>query len=332
MAKIRGTVNRFIRRLSIRRKYKDALFRRCFEDKRDLLELYNALNGTSYKDAGELKITTLEDCIYLTYKNDLSFIISATLNLYEHQSTYNPNMPVRGLIYFAKIYEAYIKENKLSIYGRTLVKLPEPRYVVFYNGEDDEPDEQELRLSDAFRKGKDEAGEEEKKPALECVAVMLNIHYGHNKELLDKCKRLHDYAYFVSEVNRNAAKGYSYEKAIGLAMEYCEKNDILADILGKHRSEVLNLLLNEFDVKSYENWIRNESREEGRREGRGEGILLGKAYGIIELLEDVGEVPDSLKGIIMEEKNPEVLKRWHKAAAKAQSIEEFEETAGLIYR
>lgn len=332
MTRIKQTVNRLIRRLSIRKKYKDALFRRCFEDKRDLLDLYNALNGTSYKDTDELKITTLEDCIYLAYKNDLSFILSATLNLYEHQSTYNPNMPVRGLIYFARIYEAYIKENKLSIYGKTLVKLPEPRYIVFYNGADDEPDRQELRLSDAFRKENDESRETVKKPALECVAVVLNIHYGHNNELLDKCKRLHDYAYFVSEVNRNAAKGYSYEKAIGLAMEYCEKNDILADILGKHRSEVLNLLLNEFDVKNYENWIRNESWEEGIQKGRGEGILLGKAYGIIELLEDFGEVPDSLKSIIMEEKNPEVLKRWHKAAAKAQSIKDFEETAGLIYR
>lgn len=323
MTKIRLTVNRFIKRLSIRKKYKDALFRRCFEDKRDLLDLYNALNDTDYKDTDGLKITTLDDCIYLTYKNDLSFIISATLNLYEHQSTYNPNMPVRGLIYFARIYEAYIKENKLSIYGKTLVKLPEPRYVIFYNGKDDEPDWQELRLSDAFRKEKGEDHEMAKEPALECVAVMLNINYGHNKELLAKCKRLHDYAYFVSEVNHNTAKGYSYRKAIGLAMEHCEENDILADILGKHRSEVLNLLLNEFDVKSYENWIRNESREEG--------ILLGKAYDIIELLEDVGEVPEALKNLIMEQNDLEVLRRWHKAAAKARSIEDFEKAVELVY-
>ena len=152
---------------------------------------------------------------------------------------------------------------------------------------------------------------------------MLNINYGHNKELLDKCKRLHDYAYFVSEVNTNTAKGYPYEKAIGLAMEQCVKNDILADILGKHRNEVLNLLLNEFDVKTYENWIRKESREEG--------ILLGKAYDIIELLEDVGEVSDSLKNLIMEQNNLEVLRVWHKAAAKAQSIEDFENAAGLLH-
>ncbi|MDE6220214.1 MAG: hypothetical protein K2G51_07310 [Lachnospiraceae bacterium] len=154
MAKIRQTANRFIRRLNIRKKYKDALFRRCFADKKDLLELYNALNGTTYDNTDELQITTLDDCIYLSYKNDLSFILSATLNLYEHQSTYNPNMPVRGLIYFARIYEGYIRENKLSIYGKTLVKLPEPRYAIFYNGREQEPDRQELRLSNAFSKRK----------------------------------------------------------------------------------------------------------------------------------------------------------------------------------
>lgn len=317
MAKIKMAVNRFIRRLNIRKKYKDVLFRRCFVDKKDLLELYNALNGTSYDDTDELRITTLDDCIYLSYKNDLSFILSATLNLYEHQSTYNPNMPVRGLIYFARIYEAYIRENKLSIYGKTLVKLPEPRYVIFYNGRDDEPDRKELRLSDAFGK-KDSRTE----PALECVAVMLNINYGHNKELMDKCKRLHDYAYFVNEVNRNTDRGYPCKKAIELAMEHCEKNDILADILSKQRGEVLNLLLNEFDVKSYENWIRSESREEG--------ILLGKASDIIELLEEVGEVPDSLKALIMEQREIEVLRKWHKSAAKAQSIEDFERAVGLV--
>lgn len=290
-----------------------------------MLDLYNALNNTAYDNAEDLKVTTLEDCIYLTYKNDLSFIISATLNLYEHQSTYNPNMPIRGFIYFARLYEAYIKEQKLSIYGKTLVKLPKPRYIVFYNGRGDEPDRQELRLSDAFGKEKDSFT-----CALECIAVMLNINYGHNKELQNNCKRLHDYACFVNEVNKNLDIGYASEKAIELAMEYCERNDILADILSKQRGEVFNLLLNEFDVKSYEQWIRKESREEGHKEGREEGILLGKAYGIIELLEEVGEVSDPLRDLILKQNDADTLRKWHKAAAKAQSIEEFEEAAGVV--
>lgn len=305
MTKIRQTMNRFLRRLKIRRKYKDALFRRCFDNKRDLLELYNALNDTTYDDTAELTITTLDDCIYLTYKNDLSFIISATLNLYEHQSTYNPNMPIRGLIYFARIYEAYIKEHQMNVYGKTLLKLPVPRYIIFYNGKDEEPDMQELRLSDAFECNENVP---QKTPALECIATMLNINYGHNLELLNKCRRLHDYAYFVNEVNQNLNAGYSYEKSLFLAMEHCEKNDILKDILGKQRSEVFNLLLNEFDVKIYERGIRAES----------------KAEDIIELLEDVGVVPDSLRYLIMSQTDFAVLSRWHKLAARTPSIEAFE--------
>lgn len=305
MTKIRQTMNWFLRRLKIRKKYKDALFRRCFDNKQDLLELYNALNGTTYDDTAELKITTLDDCIYLTYKNDLSFIISATLNLYEHQSTYNPNMPIRGLIYFARIYEAYIKEHQMNVYGKTLLKLPMPRYIIFYNGKDEEPDMQELRLSDAFECSENTP---QKTPALECIATMLNINYGHNLKLLNKCKRLHDYAYFVNEVNQNLNVGYPYEESIKLAMEHCEENDILKDILGKQRSEVFSLLLNEFDVKIYERGIRAE----------------GKAEYIIELLEDVGEVPDSLRYLIMSQTDFTVLSRWHKLAARTTSIEAFE--------
>ncbi|MDE6618984.1 MAG: hypothetical protein K2K74_00560, partial [Lachnospiraceae bacterium] len=107
----------------------------CFDNKQDLLELYNALNGTAYNNTADLKITTLDDCIYLTYKNDLSFILSATLNLYEHQLTFNPNMPVRGLIYFARLYEAYIKEHQLNIYGKALIELPAPRYIILTTDE-----------------------------------------------------------------------------------------------------------------------------------------------------------------------------------------------------
>lgn len=307
-------MNRFFRRIKIRRKYKDALFRRCFNNRQDLLALYNALNGTAYDDAAELTITTLDDCIYLTYKNDLSFIISATLNLYEHQSTYNPNMPIRGLIYFARIYEAYIKEHQMNVYGRTLLKLPLPKYVIFYNGKDEEPDVQELRLSDAFEYN---TNTPQKTPSLECIAVMLNINYGHNMELMNKCKRLHDYAYFVNEVNQNLNGGHSHEESIKLAMEYCEKNDILRDILGKQRSEVFSLLLNEFDVRIYERGLRAEGR------------AVGKAEYIIELLEDVGEVSDSLRDLIMSQTDFAVLSKWHKLAARTQSIEDFEKAIGL---
>ena len=188
-------INRLLRRLRGNQKHKDRLFQKVFERKEDLLALYNAVNHTSYTNAEELEITTLDDVIYLSMKNDLSFIISATLNLYEHQSTFNANMPIRGLLYFARLYEAYIKKNKLDIYGHKMIDLPEPRYIVFYNGRSNQPDEKELKLSDAFHS-------DNPNPVLECRARMININLGHNQELMEDCKRLWDYSYFIAEVNK----------------------------------------------------------------------------------------------------------------------------------
>ncbi|MDY3795845.1 MAG: hypothetical protein SOZ81_03925, partial [Agathobacter sp.] len=115
-----------------------------FRDKEYLLELYNAINRTNYSNSDDLEITTLEDVIFMSMKNDKSFIISSTMNLYEHQSTANPNMPIRGLLYFAQLYDEYIKLHDLDVYGRKLVKLPTPQYIVFYNGKEEIPDDQTL--------------------------------------------------------------------------------------------------------------------------------------------------------------------------------------------
>lgn len=148
--KIRKKLSYLMRKLYVPRKYRDKLFRYIFRNKRDLLELYNAVNNTHYTDEEALEITTLEDVIYLSMKNDLSFIISCTMNLYEHQSTFNPNIPMRGLSYFTRIYENYIKKNNLNVYGSTKIKLPMPQFIVFYNGRTEQSDEIELKLSSLF--------------------------------------------------------------------------------------------------------------------------------------------------------------------------------------
>ena len=169
--------------LKLNRKFKDTLFRKVFNNKRDLLSLYNALNNTEHTDESLITINTIEDAIYIGYKNDISFIINSELNLYEHQSSVNPNMPVRGLIYFAELYKGYIDQNNLLIYNERLVKLPFPRYVVFYNGTEDEPEEQELRLSDSFEKvlegevqRTDIVEAEANKPSVEVTVQLLNIN------------------------------------------------------------------------------------------------------------------------------------------------------------
>ena len=158
---------RAIRRLTVNRKYKDHLFRMIFQDKKDLLELYNAVNNSSYTDPEELTITTLRDVIFLGMKNDLSFLIGSQLNLYEHQSTWNENMPLRGLFYFSDMLRGYVEEHNLNIYKEKRIELPTPKYIVFYNGEDNYPDQVELKLSDAFPE------EERESCSLECRVTVF---------------------------------------------------------------------------------------------------------------------------------------------------------------
>ena len=164
--------------MKVNRKYKDRLFRIVFREKEDLLDLYNAVNGSAYDNPEELEIMTIEDVIYVHMKNDVAFLLSDLLNLWEHQSTFNPNMPARGLGYFAQLYQQYIEKYGVNLYSSKQKKLPFPQYIVFYNGEKDMPERMELRLSDAFfTKG----GEKRhKQPAVEVIADMININVEKN--------------------------------------------------------------------------------------------------------------------------------------------------------
>ena len=236
-------------------KYKDTLFRMIFRDKKNLLSLYNALNKTSYTNPDDMKITTLEDVIYVGMKNDVSFLFSSIMNLFEHQSTFNPNMPVRGLLYLARIYQNYIRENGLNIYSSTQISLPVPVYVVFYNGRKEEAEYQELKLSDAFKKS-----EFSGQAALECRVIMLNINLGHNKELFENCRILWEYAYFINEVRENQKKGSSIEAAVRQAQKSCIEQDILKEFLEKNSAEVSDVILEEFNEEQYAEGLREEGK------------------------------------------------------------------------
>ena len=236
-------------------KYKDTLFRMIFRDKKNLLSLYNALNKTSYTYPDDMKITTLEDVIYVGMKNDVSFLLSSIMNLFEHQSTFNPNMPVRGLLYLARIYQNYIRENGLNIYSSTQISLPVPVYVVFYNGRKEEAEYQELKLSDAFKKS-----EFSGQAALECRVIMLNINLGHNKELFENCRILWEYAYFINEVRENQKKGSSIEVAVRQAQKSCIEQDILKEFLEKNSAEVSDVILEEFNEEQYAEGLREEGK------------------------------------------------------------------------
>ena len=201
----------------VNRKYKDTIFRMLFKEKENLLSLYNAVNGTSYVDTDGLEITTLQDAVYMNYKNDVSFVFDFELNLYEHQSTVNPNMPLRDLIYVTTVLQGVIRDEDL--YSSKLIKLPTPRFVVFYNGTEPQPHKQILRLSDAYEKQLD-------LPELELSVTVYNINFAENKELLETCKVLKEYAQYVAIV-RKFAMEKPLEKAVEQAVDTCIKNGIL---------------------------------------------------------------------------------------------------------
>ena len=242
----------------VNREYKDRLFSFIFGDpdnKKWTLSLYNAVNGSDYKDPSAIQIKTIKEVLYLGMHNDVSFQILDVLNLYEQQSSYNPNMPLRQMQYAGNVYERYIKEHKLNKYGSTLLMLPVPRLITFYNGLDNEPDERILKLSDSFPDGI--------KGDIEVTVRMLNINYGKSKTLLDACKPLKEYAWFIAEIRKNQ-KNMDIMNAVDKAINDMPGDFEIKPFLEAHRSEVQGMLLTEYDeVETMELF-----REEGRKEER----------------------------------------------------------------
>ena len=252
--------------VTINRTYKDRLFKIIFEDKKELLSLYNALTGKNYQNPDELEINTIDDVIYMHLKNDMSFILDDWQNLFEQQSTFNPNQPLRGFFYFADLYK--VKYFGKKIYSTRLLKIPTPQYIVFYNGTANMPDKKELRLSDAFQQPTEQ-------PDIEVVAHMLNINYGHNKELMERCQKLKEYAQFIDIIRHYLKENehWSNEQAISKAIDDCIKNNILRDILQKERLRVMASILSEFDEVGYKEMIREEAYEEAYGEGEISGMI-----------------------------------------------------------
>lgn len=247
------------------RTQKSRIFEMVFRDKRELLGLYNAVNGTSYENPEQLEINTLENAIYLSMHNDLSFIIDSRLALYEHQSTYSPNLPLRYLIYVADLYSRITKDKNL--YGTRIVKLPTPRFLIFYNGVQELPDVMELKLSDAFQVKEDEY-------SLELRATLLNINPGHNQKLLETCKTLGDYSRY-SDLVRTYAKTMKLKDAVERAIDQCIRNDVLTEFLRNNRSEAISVSIYEYDEERTMRQMREEAFEDGRKDGFEDGQAAG---------------------------------------------------------
>ena len=255
---------------TVNRTFKSTVFIMVFQDKKNLLELYNAMTGKHYTDPEQLEINTLENAVYMSMKNDLSFLIDGRLSLYEHQSTYNPNLPLRFLIYISQLYAGMTRNENL--YGTKTVQIPPPEFVIFYNGEKDMPEETLLKLSDMY-------GVKVKDPKLELEAVMLNISGSNNSRLKEACRTLKDYAVYTDKIRL-----YSKEQTLEEAINECIAENVLKDFLTKHRAEAKAMSIFEYDQEKHIRQEREEAWEEGRtsglKEGRASGMKEGRASGL----------------------------------------------------
>ena len=246
--------------MNTQRNFKDTVYRMLFKEPDNALSLYNSLNGTAYTDESMLEFNTLENAIYMGMKNDLSFLIMDQMHLYEQQSTYTPNMPLRDLFYVTDLLQEYVKDK--SLYSSKQNKVPTPHFVVFYNGTAKLQEKIELKLSDSFEVETDE-------PELELKVQILNINPGMNEELKKKCPVLKEYVIYVEKI-REYVKSMPLEEAVEKVIEECVRNNILREFLLKQRAEVFKMSIYEYDEERELKIIRADEREIGIELGREE--------------------------------------------------------------
>ncbi len=282
--------------MKVNRKYKDCLFTTLFSNQATLIDLYNALSEKQYSKDTPLEIITLEDVLFMERKNDICFLLeNHFVVLMEHQSTINENMPFRFLLYVAREYEKILDNN--LFYRRRLVKIPTPEFFVFYNGSTGFPERQTLRLSDAFEQKQDS-------PKLELIADVININYGKNSAVMQKCKLLKQYSYLIAVIRSEQQQHHNLEIAITNAIKHCIDNNILKDFLIKNGSEVINMLKMEFNL--------DDARAVWKEEDKAEGIEIGMdALGtLIELLLRDNKIEEARKAATDAKYRNELLKQY----------------------
>lgn len=258
------------------RNNKDRLFKFIFgreENKAWTLSLYNAINGSNYENPEDIQINSIDDVMFLGMKNDVSFIISETMNIYEQQSSFCPNMPMRQFIYAGRLYDKYIELNHIYIYSTNLKKFPAPKLICFYNGEKDRPEREVLRLADAFE-GNAEAD-------ISVNVTMININYGKNEKLMEACHILREYSWLVEEIRKNR-KEKGLDLAVEDAIKSLDTDAHLKPFLMGHLAEVKTMCLREYSEEEIKEMFKNDGIEEGRKEGLEEGRKEGLTEGLKE--------------------------------------------------
>ena len=258
--------------LPVNRTYKSTVFTMLYADRGNLLDLYNAMTGKHYDDPELLEINTLENAIYMTIKNDVSFLIDGRLSLYEHQSTKNPNLPLRFLLYISHLYSRMTKDKNL--YGTARVQIPAPEFVVFYNGREWMPEQDVLKLSDMFTVN-------DRPLKLELEATVLNISGKNNRKLKEACRTLREYAVYTDKI-RQYTEEMSLEEAVDRAIRECISEDVLREFLENHRMEARAMSIFEYDQEKHMRQEREAAWKAGMEEGRRSGIEEGRRSGLEE--------------------------------------------------
>ena len=280
--------------LTVNRTFKSTLFIMLFEDRKNLLELYNAITGKHYADPELLEINTLENAIYMSMKNDVSFLIDGRLSLYEHQSTKNPNLPLRFLLYISHQYSRLTV--KANLYGEMIVRIPAPEFIIFYNGKDEMPERQLLKLSDMY-------SVKEEKPKLELEATLLNISGANNRKLKEACRTLRDYAIYTDKI-RGYTETMELPEAVDRAINECIEEDVLRDFLMEHKAEARAMSIFEYDQERHMQQEREAGIEKGRRQGEEQLLCrqvqkkLAKGMNIADIAEALEETEERIREIV----------------------------------
>lgn len=244
------------------RLYKDRVFKFIFgnpENKEWTLSLYNAVNGSNYSNPDDIQFNTIEDAVYMSMKNDVSFIILDEMNLWEHQSSFNPNMPMRFLTYGTQLYETFTATSGYYKFSRKLQRLPKPHCICFYNGTEEQPEQQVLKLSDAF------GGEGD----IEVKVKMLNVNYGKNRALMETCQPLREYAWLVDRVREHQRVMQNLEAAVDASIDEMPDSFVIRTLIEAHRAGVKKMFLTEYDEE--------KMKEQERKEAFADGVDAGVA-------------------------------------------------------
>ena len=281
---------------------KDRVFKLIFQNPVHALELFNALNGTDFKDPSKLEINTLENVMFYSLENDLSFVMDNKMNLYEQQSTQTANMPYRFLGYITELYSKYLGESDRKKYSNKRIMLPAPTFTVFYNGTQEAPDKEVMKLSSSFLgMKKDEI------PSLELIVQWYNVNNRRNKDLLDKCKALSQYAWMSDTIYAYRMNGYDLTEAVIKMIEKMPKDFVIYEEIMKNKSQVITMWSKEYDEKL----ALEVSKEEGYEDGHEDGELDHAKKVALSMLNE--ELPEDfiLRHAGISQKDLDALKEEH---------------------